>query len=209
MGAGGGRSRIPHFALASSGPAPQCFCPKLNERLIVKTLSLLCGLALLALAGCATRDPDVATHYHPIDGLRADMTTDNLLDGGGTGREMVWLNASRVFKSHNRYYYYLEVTYAATQATGYLDIQPGQSLLIVADGKEMAFSGSGSAYQRKARGELINESCLYPAEPDQIQALGKAGKVQVKITGRNGRVEREFTPANSTRFRKFAEKFGQ
>jgi hypothetical protein len=132
---------------------------------------------------------------------------DNLLDPGQPGREMLWLNASRVFKNQSRYSYYLEVTYAATTETGFLDIAPGPNLVIVADGKEMRLAGNGSQHLRSSKGGLLNETALYLVEPAQLRAIAAARKVTVRVTGGNGVVVREFKPVNSERFRKFVTKF--
>ncbi len=168
--------------------------------------ALLC-LTLLLLAGCTTPPPDVMTTYHPADGLRTDLIVDNLLEGGETPREMLWLNASRVFKSARKYSYYLEVTYAARAETGYLDITPGPSLLLVVDGKELTFLGVGSQHLRKNKGGLLNESALYEVKANDLRTIAAGQRVTVSVMGQNGTVRREFKPVNSERFRKFVKLF--
>jgi hypothetical protein len=173
----------------------------------VKTLRIACLLLALATAGCISNKRSTATVYHPLDGLRTDLITDNQLDSGPNPRELVWLNASRVFRTQSYYEYYLEATYAARVESGYLDIGPGPNLVIVADGKEITFTTLGSMNSRKSRGGLVNETALFQAEPAQIQAFANAQKVTVKLIGRNGTVVREFNQANCERFRQFAQKF--
>ena len=163
-------------------------------------------LAAALLAGCATRS-DIATFYQPIVGLRTDLITDNPLDSAASSRELLWLNASRVFKSETRYEYYLEVTYAASAETGYLDIGAGPSLIIQAGEREMKFMGHGSLNLRKSRKGVVNENAIYPVQADELRAIAAAQKVTVRVIGRNGVVQREFTPANSERFRKFVAAF--
>jgi hypothetical protein len=154
------------------------------------------------LAGCATQS-DVATYIHPADGLRTDLIRDNPLDSPASSREMIWLNASRVFKSDTQYDYYLEVTYAANVETGFLDIGAGPSLVIVAGDREMKFTGNGSLNLRRSRKGVVNENALYLARAEDLRAIAAAPKVTVRVMGRNGTVQREFTPANSERFKKF------
>jgi hypothetical protein len=178
-----------------------------NERPTVKLTGLLLLLAVALLNGCVTRSPDVATYYHPGDGLRTDVITDNPLDTGEPGRELLWLNASRVFKTETRYDYYLEVTYAAKAETGYLDIGPGPTLSIEADGKEMIFIGNGSENLRKNKKGVLNETALYLAQANDLRAIASAKKVSVRVVGRHGIVQRDFGPANSERFKKFVAKF--
>jgi hypothetical protein len=173
----------------------------------VKIARFLPLLLAVILGACATTTPDVLTSYNPSDGLRTDLINDNLLDGGEPGQEMLWLNASRVFKTPTKYSYYLEVTYAAKATAGYLDIGPGQTLVIVADGKEMKFGGNGSQFLRKSKGGVLNENALYVAQAADLRALAAAKTVVVRVSGKNGLVQREFKPVNSERFRKFTNKF--
>jgi len=170
-------------------------------------LQFSCLLLALLAAGCVSTKRNTATVYHPLDGLRTDLITDNPLDSGPNPRELVWLNASRVFRTESYYEYYLEATYAARAETGYLDIGPGPNLVIIADGKELTFTTLGSMNSRKSRGGLINETALFQTEPAQILAFANAQKVTVKLIGRNGTVVREFNQANFERFRQFAQKF--
>ena len=157
------------------------------------------------LAGCATNQRDVATCYDSFTGLRTDLIMDNPLEPGGEAREYLWLNASRVFKTFTTYNYYLEVTYAAKAETGFLEIGPGQTLAIVADGREMKFAGSGSSSLRKKKGEVLNENALYSAQADQLRVIAGAQRVTVRVIGKTGLVQRDFGPQNFERFKKFVE----
>lgn len=202
-------SAKPHaFGICCGEAGREIGCSKAQRKALFVKLSRISFLVLAALlAGCATQKPDVATYYHPNDGLRMDVITDNPLDTEGPAREALWLNASRVFKTATKYDFYLEVTYAAKLETGYLDIGPGQTLTIVADDRELKFNGIGSRNLRRSRGGLVNENALYLAQADEIRAIAAAAKVTVRVTGQNGVVQREFKPANTDRFKKFVEKY--
>lgn len=156
------------------------------------------------LAGCATSNtPDIVTHYDQFTGFRTDMIPENLLDDPNNNRDMVWLNASRIFKDFKNFDYYLEVHYKARAEAGLLDITPGPSLVVIADGKEMKFRGSGSLNTRKHRGDIISEDALYEVSPNELRAIANAQAVKVKVTGRNGIAERDFAPINFQKFKKF------
>ncbi len=164
---------------------------------------LIAGAALCLLAGCATRPADV-TSYVDETGLRTDLLADNLLEAPGKPREVVYLNASRVFTSADKSKYYLEATYVAPMEVGYLDISFGQTLTLLLDGQPMPLTGSGSLNMRKVTKEkLVRETALYEVTKAQLQKIAAARKVQVKIRGANGLVEREFRPKNYEKFRLF------
>jgi hypothetical protein len=177
----------------------------------MKTMKVQMGLfvaGLVWLAGCSTTPPpDAATSYDPITGVRTDLMSQNMLETvQKPPREVVWLNASRVFKNYRNKdsTYYLEVSYMSREETGYLNIPAGGTLTVIADGQEMRFSGTGSYNQRKKNKDgFVSESALYPATRDQIQKIANAKQVKVRIRGDNGLVERDFGPANFSRFKEF------
>src|SRR2546426_12777634 len=126
--------------------------------------------ALLTLAGCAMKAPVVTTHYDPVSGNRTDLLSDNLLETPGPLREYVELDGSRIWKNYYESIYYLEVRYMARAEVGYLEIAPGETLTIIADGKPLKFSGLGSANMRKPyKKELVRENALYPATKSALQ----------------------------------------
>src|SRR3954468_13477891 len=107
-------------------------------------------LAAAFLAGCAST-PEVTTYVDPNTNQRTDLLSENELPspGGGQPREIIWLNASRVPVTRSIYKTYIQGMYAAHAVVGPLDINPGRSLTIVADGQELKFSGLGSSNSRK------------------------------------------------------------
>src|SRR3954469_11679906 len=177
----------------------------------MKNIKVQMGLFLAGfvwLAGCSTTPPpDVATRYDPITGVRTDLMSENMLEHPqNPPREVVWLNASRVFKNYRKreFTYYLEVSYMTREETGWLNISGGGGSPLIADGQEMRFSGSGSYNQRKKNKDgYVTESALFPATRDQIQKIANAKQVKVRIRGDNGLVERDFAPANFKRFKEF------
>ncbi len=167
--------------------------------------------ALLFVAGCATTTvPVVSTYYDPVFGNRTDLLSDNLLEAPGPPRELVWLNASRIWKNYDESAYYLEVSYMAKADVGYLEIPPGEMLTIIADGKTLKFEGSGSLNSRKPyKKELVRENAIFPASRVALQRIASAQQVKVKIKGSNGLIERDFAPENLARFRKFVSTYAQ
>jgi hypothetical protein len=164
-------------------------------------------LAASLLAGCATKAPDVATYIDPYTHARTDLMAENMLESPQPIREIVWLNASRVFLNARDYQYYLEVNYMARAETGLLEIPPGETLVILADGQQLTFSGSGSLNNRKEHKGEVTERAIYAVTGSQLRAIATAESVKVSIRGRNGMVQRTFTPANFNRFRHFVQHY--
>ncbi len=173
----------------------------------MKTINLLALAGALAVGGCATKAPQVTTYYDPYTHSRTDLTSENILESPGPVREVVSLDASRVFLNPADFQYYLEVEYLARAESGYLDIQPGETLVILADGQELKFSGSGSINTRKESKGEVRERAIYVATGQQLRTIAGAQTVKVSILGRNGIVQREFAPANFDKFRDFVQHY--
>jgi hypothetical protein len=172
----------------------------------VKKINILLLLSMV-LAGCATKGPNVVTYYDPYTHSRPDVTAENMLQSPPPVREIVWLNASRVFSNARDFKYYLEVDYLALSEAGYLEIPSGETLVILADGDELKLSGSGSSNSRKERKGEVNERAIYTVTAQQLRSIASSATVKVSILGRNGIVQREFTPENFERFRQFVQRY--
>ena len=133
---------------------------------------------------------------------------ENLLEAPGQTRELVWLNASRVYRNPRDAQYYLEVQYMARADVGYLEIPSGETLTLVLNGRSMKFSGTGSANTRQPyQKELVRETAIYPATRVQLQTIALATNATVEIRGINGLVQRRFSEENVKRFRHFVTRF--
>jgi hypothetical protein len=173
-----------------------------------KRTSLLWIAATGLLVACATpKTADVTTYIDPQTGARTDLMSENLLDSPDQPRELIWLGASRVFKTPRSYEYFLEVEYMARLESGFLDIQPGQSLLVTADGQTLQFSGSGSLNSRRKEKDTLRERAIYQTSGHQLRCIAAAQSVRVSVIGQNGVVLRDFSQANTERFRKFVVHF--
>lgn len=172
----------------------------------VKILSVL-AIATFLLAGCATQAPDVSSYYDQVTGLRTDLM-ENELEASGQPSEIVWLNASRVWRDYRTSELYLEASYMAMQERGYLEIPPGKTLTLIVDGKPLVFDGSGSTNMRKPyKRQFVRETALYPVTKAQLQKIASAKDIKVQIKGNNGLIEREFKPENFERLRKFVSHY--
>jgi len=189
-------------------PSRTCRQGGLEEKgKIVKAILTLCAVLFL-VGGCVTQPPEVTTHYDAFSGIRTDLMADNLLETPGTPREVIWLNAYRAYKNYSSSDYYLEVSYMATAEVGWLEIAPGESLVLIVDGEPMRLKGSGSANNRKtARKDFVTENALYEVSAIQIQKIAGARQVKLQIKGDKGLVEREFQEANFERFRAFVRNY--
>jgi hypothetical protein len=167
------------------------------------TLQALLVLSFLSFgAGCArNQGPDVTTHYQTASGFRTDLLSNNLLQGEAP--DGLWLNAARVFRNFRDYDLFLEVRYQAPEQMGLLDIRPGHSLEVIADGQELRFRGSGSGNRRQQEAGYVAEEALYPVTESQLRAIAAADTVEVHVTGGQGKVRRPFGPENTDKFRTF------
>lgn len=87
-----------------------------------------------------------------------------------------------------------------------LDVRPGQSLFISADGKEIAFTAAEDIYRDSNcdRGPCVyDDRAYYPATAEQIRAVANAKTVLVQVVGSKQTVSREFTETNFEAFRDF------
>jgi hypothetical protein len=166
-------------------------------------------LALLStLTACVSPDSKVTSYRDNFSGA-TDMLVDNELPSPTQPREVVWLDAYRILKGA-KHVYYLQTRYLATAEVGFVDIEPGQSLTIVADGETLKFySASGSMNNRElVRGmKFAEEKALFEVTRDQLQKIAKAKKVKVQIKGAKGLIERDFGPKNYDDFRAFVTRF--
>lgn len=163
--------------------------------------------ASLLLGGCGTM-PEVTTYRNPVTGIRTDVLAENLLDTGEEApREMLWLNAYRHFRNDWEFNYYLEAIYGAREEAGYLDIPPGRTLTIIADGEELTFTGLGS-FEKEAENGAVFESARYEANASVMRKIADAERVTVRLRGENGIIVRDFRPENKEKFQKFVEQAG-
>src|SRR5688572_21900339 len=179
---------------------------RLHRIFSVTALGCAVSAAFLFGSGCGTT-PEVTSYVNPVSGRRTDVLAENLLEAPGQSREMLWLNAYRDFTDQYRFKYYLEVIYGAREEAGHLDIAPGRSLTIIADGNEMNFAGLGSLAKEEEKGAVF-ETARYEATADDIYRISRAKQVTVRVTGKNGVVVREFAAENFDKFRKFVEQSG-
>ena len=161
-------------------------------------------MAAMLLAGCATAPKtDVYTYRNDIGGPGIDLIVDNELDSGDKPTELVWLNASRIHQGAWGAKYYLEVRYEALPQMGYLDIAPGETLMLTVNGQTMKFGGVGSLNARKETGGTMVEHAIYEVSVDDLRKIAKAKEIKVDIAGSSRTVHREFKRENIEKFRTF------
>jgi hypothetical protein len=172
----------------------------------VKATFFILAVVAALLAGCASPAPDVTTYYDQMTGQRTDLM-ENELEAPGQLREIVALNAYRVFQDRQPEFF-LQASYMAMKDRGYLEIPPGKTLTIIADGTPITFDGTGSANMRGPfKKDLVRETALYPVTKAQLQKIASSRDVKVQIKGNNGLIEREFKPENFERVRKFVSHY--
>lgn len=164
------------------------------------------GLAAAVLAGCATStsDPNVASHYDDITGLRTDVMEPNLLPTREPIRENVWLTAARVFEDFSNFRYYLEARHEALDDPGALNIPSGPTLTLILDGEERVFRGLGSHNSRTSSDDgVTSEVALYEVAEDDLRSIASAEQAYVSLKGESRVYRQRFGADNSARFREF------
>jgi hypothetical protein len=165
-------------------------------------LTLVVGLLL---AGCASPpESDSYTHRATLTGPDMDITLDNLLESSEDRSYLAWLSAVRVRDDAWQSRYYLEVRYEGASDAGYIDLAPGESLLMEVDGEKLRFRGLGSdATRYETRRQTFVETALYEVNPEMIKKIAAANEVKVQINGQARKLYREFKPVNFQKFRHF------
>jgi hypothetical protein len=166
-------------------------------------LPLILGLLL---AGCAGA-PETDSYTHRAGfagGPDMDITLDNLLESGEDRSYLIWLNAVRVRDTAWESRHYLEVRYEGAPDAGFIDIAPGETLIVNVDGETLRFRGLGSdaTRHRTNRGTFV-ETALYETRPELIRQIARGSQVRVQVNGESRRLYREFAEENSQKFRVF------
>lgn len=156
------------------------------------------------LAGCETTPPEaVVSRTDEVTGRQSHLITDNIVEDTSQSDSLLWLNASELFTYRGVAKYYLEVRFQARPERGLIEIGPGQSLTVTADGVPIRLTGPGSAKFRKQKYGTVIETAVYSVELAQLDQIAKAKEVRVRVSGGKGFVERVFAAKNSENFREF------
>lgn len=171
----------------------------------MKTQILLTIALAGLLMGCKSTAPDVKTFQSQITGESFDLITDNLVEAKDDSESLVWLNASRIKRMDGVTLFYLEVHYESPAV--WLNIEPGDTLLLDIDGQEFRFRGPGSESQRNTTKEGVAETAIYRVGSSVIRNIATADSVKFRVIGANRVIEREFGPENFQRFQKFVSTY--
>ena len=166
---------------------------------------LTLSLGLLLWAGCVGKPAsDTYTYRGGMTGDAMDMTLDNLLESGEDRSYLIWVNAVRERKDAWESDYYLDVRYAGASDAGYMDIGPGETLLLSVDGQPVRLRGAGSAGSRSVTpAGHYAENAVYSISPEDLKKIARAKEVKVQVVGRAHSHYRTFKPENLEKFRKF------
>ena len=163
---------------------------------------LLCTLLIaLLLYGCAatiSSFTDETTRAHIV------RMSGNRLSGG------IWkveLNAQR-YEKDGQVSYSLIMVYTGPL---FLIIEPGKSLTLAIDDKNIEIEGSGSERHRELISPGLVEEITYYHNLDKelIRNIAYAHQVTVKVQGTKGMLERYFKKKNFSNFKKFYESSGE
>lgn len=173
--------------------------------MMIGRLLAVAAVALWAV-GCTTSTPDGSnyTHRDAFAGPDMDVTLDNLLESTEDRSYQLMLNPVRLRDGDWGAKYYLEVRYEGASDAGYMEIGPGDTLVVTVDGQAMKFRGPGSVDSRRVTNrDTFVENAVYEARPDDLRRIAKAKDVKVQVNGNRRRLYREFKPENIQKIRSF------
>lgn len=162
------------------------------------------GLVMAALlGGCAKPDRQgLYTHYDNINGDTVDLIADNKLTVPNESGGELWLNASRMNQVNGIKLYHLEVHFVSN--VGWIQIEPGDTLVLTIDGVERKYESTGSANFRKSTNKgVFTEDAIYRVGPEDIRRIAAAKTINVKVFGVKGSVSRDFEASNIEKFKAF------
>jgi hypothetical protein len=143
----------------------------------------------------------VQTIRDDFEGYTIYRMKGNMLSGSAFLGASIWLHCQKVITDKGDNYYYLIVEYGSDD---WLFIEDGESLILLVDGKRIAYNGDGSRKNRDViSAGLVKETAFYEVEIDDIKTIAYAKVVRVKIIGSSYLVERYFSQENILNFRKF------
>jgi len=162
--------------------------------------------AILVVAGCRTTTPTGSTYTVRDAGAGPDLdvTLNNLLESTEDRSYLVWLNGVRIRDGAWDARYYLEIRYQGASDAGFMEIEPGESLVLTVDGQTMRFRGPGSRENRRVLGNgHYVENAVFECRAEDLRRIARAKDVKVQVNGNARRVYREFQPDNFQNFRSF------
>ena len=173
----------------------------------IMNLRVLISLAaILMVAGCSTTTPTGSTYTSrgSTAGPDLDVTLDNLLESSEDRSYLIWLNAVRIRDGAWDARYYLEVRYEGASDAGFMEIGPGENLLLTVDGHVMRFRGPGSRETRRVLGNgHYVENAVFECRAEDLRRIARSKDVKVQVNGDQRRIYRDFKPENFQRFRSF------
>ena len=155
---------------------------------------------LFLVAGCGHTsyfiftDEETDAHFVRMHG--------NRLSGG---LEFVALNTQR-FEKRGHISYSLFIEY---QGLNYINIDSGESLVIIIDGQHNVLEGKGSASHRyMILPTLVYEAAYYhDVEPEFIRKLAYAKMVEIEVHGSTYVLNRQFEEKNISRIKYFYDHY--
>ncbi|MGD0210370.1 MAG: hypothetical protein ABSC14_05260 [Desulfomonilia bacterium] len=158
-------------------------------------------MTLFFITGCehntfysVFNDKDTTAHVVRMRG--------NRLSGGIC---LLELDAQK-FEKKGQISYSLFVVYAGPF---FINITPGKSLVLLADGQHYEISGRGSeSYRNILSVGLVEEKAYYhDIDPDFIRHLAHAKKIEVEILGSTSVVKRHFEKKNLSNLKEFCDHY--
>jgi hypothetical protein len=156
---------------------------------------------LVACTGSPVPSYKVITTHDESGLYTADSMAGNSLEGKLSHE----LNAARYLARDGTVNYALGVYYFGKD---WMFIKPGESLILVIDGKRHGLKGQGSLrYRKTLENGTVSELAKYPVTPQLLKEIANANRVDVTIIGGNFVSVAHFSERNFENFKKFVNDY--
>jgi hypothetical protein len=167
-------------------------------------------IIIIQLFGCITPRsfvPEycVRTISDEFEGHTINQMEWNLLGARDvSSKGLIFLNVQKYTKGVDTLYS-LVILYIADD---WLFIRDGESLVLLADGERIGFTGKGSSSNRNvSKGGSVTENAHYKITEQQLINIIGANEIKVKIVGTQYYAQRFFTEENIKNFRLFVQEY--
>ena len=168
-------------------------------------------LASICISGCSSglmTIGNVKTSTDQFSGVSSDRMMTNPLSCANdtilSGAPTIGLLLQRSYGKDYKVMYHLVATW---YGQGWGNIEAGESLILMVDGKRMGFYGEGSGAHRVVEGAYVSEESWYPSNFDQLNSIAQAREVTVTLKATNSDVSRCMTTTNLDNFKVFLKYF--
>lgn len=171
-------------------------------RRFYKDQSGLCLLIIFMLAALGSGCGHLRSREDKFEQVRVDQLTDNAIDASVFERSRVYFNPRRETRLDGKASFYTQVEFYSTSEFG---VVPGESLVVVADGKRYGLTPTNTMVAVKTRRGFT--SLNYEVNPQMLVDLANARQAQLRLRGNPNAIEKTFDRGNKQDLKAFLVKY--